>query len=142
MDKLAGSNHWRIEHAGRGKIPPRSRKNCCRKMVLFPNALFLVTNFAKIIIKFKFSIDFSSETFKISQNFPTIGVFCPDGDKRTIRFVKSFEKYAKIKHFTNFWSIFWKFFENLLKNSQHFVFFVQTRQKINALFVKFHWEIS
>ena len=25
--------------------PPRNRKNCCRKLVLFPKALFLVTNF-------------------------------------------------------------------------------------------------
>ena len=33
----------------RGEIPPppRNRKKCCRKMVLFPKALFLVTNFRK-----------------------------------------------------------------------------------------------
>ena len=33
---------------GEGEIPPpRNRKNCCKKLVLFPKALFLVTNFEK-----------------------------------------------------------------------------------------------
>ena len=33
----------------RGETPsPRNRKNCCRKLALFPKALFLVTNFRKI----------------------------------------------------------------------------------------------
>ena len=33
---------------GKGEIPPSpNRKNCCRKMVLFPKAVFLVTNFPK-----------------------------------------------------------------------------------------------
>ena len=35
---------------GRGENPPpRNRKNCCWKMVVFPKALFLVTNFRKKI---------------------------------------------------------------------------------------------
>ena len=38
-----------IKGVARGKweIPLRNRKKCCRKMVLFPKALFLVTNFPK-----------------------------------------------------------------------------------------------
>ena len=56
---------------GKGTPPRRSRKNCCRKMVLFPNPLFSITNFQKIIIKCKFSIEFS----KFSRNFPTICLF-------------------------------------------------------------------
>ena len=32
---------------GEAGNPPRNRKNCCRKLVLFPKALFLVTNFQK-----------------------------------------------------------------------------------------------
>ena len=36
---------------------PRCRKNCCRKMVLFPKALFIVTNF------------FNKNFLKISQQF-------------------------------------------------------------------------
>ena len=58
-----------------GKFPPPpNRKNCCRKMVLFPKALFLVTNIRKKIKnknkKFNFSIEFSSKNFKIFSKFP------------------------------------------------------------------------
>ena len=41
---------WRSqggEHAERSP-PPRNRKNCCRKMMLFAKALFLATNFTKL----------------------------------------------------------------------------------------------
>ena len=31
---------------GKGEIPPKPKK-CCRKVVLFPKALILVTNFPK-----------------------------------------------------------------------------------------------
>ena len=31
----------------RGEIPPETEKNCCRKVMLFPKAQFLVTNFRK-----------------------------------------------------------------------------------------------
>ena len=62
-------------------------------MMLFPKALFLVTNFPqKIKIKkFNFSIEFSS---KISQNFAAICIFRPNARKINAWFVKSFEKYA------------------------------------------------
>ena len=36
----------RGEHRERSPYP-RNGKNCCRKMVLFPNALFLIINFPK-----------------------------------------------------------------------------------------------
>ena len=39
--------HQGRSHGG-GNPPPRNRKNCCRKLVLFPKALCLVTNFRKI----------------------------------------------------------------------------------------------
>ena len=69
----------RSQGGKRGEIspPPRNRKNCCRKMVLFPKALFLVTNFRKnkkIKIKknkkINFYIEFSSKNFKIFSKFP------------------------------------------------------------------------
>ena len=37
---------------GEGENPPETEKNCWRKMVLFPKALFLVTNLKIIIIQF------------------------------------------------------------------------------------------
>ena len=37
----------RSQGEGGKSPPPRNRKDCCRKMVLFPKALFLVTNFPK-----------------------------------------------------------------------------------------------
>ena len=60
---------------GKGEIPPpRNGKNCCRKMVLFAKAPFLVTNFQikiKIKIKnFNISIEFSSKKFKNFSKFP------------------------------------------------------------------------
>ena len=45
--------------------PPKPKK-CCRKMVLFSKALFLVT----LLPKINFSIEFSSKTFKIFSKVP------------------------------------------------------------------------
>ena len=56
-----------VRRGGGSTPPPRTRKNRCRKMMLFPKALFLATNFPKNRQKFNFSIEFSS---KKSQNFP------------------------------------------------------------------------
>ena len=111
-------------------------------MVLFPKALFLVTNFPKIIIKYNFSIEFSSKIFKISQNFPTIWVFCPNGEKWTHGFVKSFQKYAKIKHFHKFLKKFFEIFWNFSQNSPTVCVSRPNAPKINARFFKFHWKIS
>ena len=41
-----GISTGRCKGVARGP-PPQTEKNCCRKMVLFPKALFLVTNFPK-----------------------------------------------------------------------------------------------
>ena len=46
---LGTSVQGRSQREG-GKSPlPRNRKNCCRKMILFPKALILVTHFPKIV---------------------------------------------------------------------------------------------
>ena len=84
-------NHWgqvRSQGGKGGNFSPRNRKKCRRKMVLFPKALFLVTNFRK----------------------------------------KIKNKNKKIKN-SNFLRIFIKIFQNFLKISRQFVFFVQTRKK-------------
>ena len=50
LKKKAMQNDKIAKGVARGKggnSPPPNRKNCCRKMVLFPKALFLVTNFPK-----------------------------------------------------------------------------------------------
>ena len=66
-------------------------------MVLFPKALFLVTNFRKKIKnknkKIKNSIflrNFHQKISKFSQNFPTICVFRPNAQKINAWFVKFF----------------------------------------------------
>ena len=69
-----------------GNVPPRNWINCCRKMMLFPVALFLATAFPKI-------------------------------DKNSI-----------------FLMNFYQNFQNFLKISQQFVFFVQTREKLTRAF--------
>ena len=48
--------------------PPPEMEKCCRKMMLFPKALFLATTFQKLL-KLNFSIEFSAKNLKISQNF-------------------------------------------------------------------------
>ena len=60
---------------GKGGNPPETEKTCCRNIVLFQKALFLVTNFRKNKSKsknkkFNFSIAFSSKNSKIFSKFP------------------------------------------------------------------------
>ena len=80
---------------GRGESPRRNRKNCWRKLVLFPKALFFekFSNFRKNK-EIKFSIEFSSTDFKNFQNFPTICVFRPNASS-TIR-ANSGAKYSDL----------------------------------------------
>ena len=54
---------------------------------------------------------------KFSQKFPIICGFRPNAQKVNARFSKSFEKYAKIMHLSQFW----KFFENFRKFYQNFI---------------------
>ena len=51
--------------------PPEIEKNCSRKMMLFPKALFLATTFPKIAKNSNFSIEFYHKIAKFSQNFQT-----------------------------------------------------------------------
>ena len=63
--------------------PPRNRKNCCRKMVLFPKALFLATTFPKLAKNLNFLLNFYQKFSKFSQNFPTICFFVQTREKLT-----------------------------------------------------------
>ena len=75
------------EEGGGIPPPPPKPKNCCRKMMLFPKALFLVTIFPKIIKNSIFLLNFDP---KFSQNFPTICVFRPNALKINAWFDKFF----------------------------------------------------
>ena len=112
-------SHIKMAYAGGGGVwgfepPPRTGKNCCRKMMLFPKFLFLATNFQQNRYKFNFSIEFSIKKF---QNFlkisPTNCVFRPNARKFNAWFCNFFAKQAKIQKFLHFSSgIFCKFSKN------------------------------
>ena len=72
---------------------------------------------------------FSEEDFskfsKIFSKFPINCLFCPNAQKINAWFVKFIEKYAKDNaFFAIFLRNLFKIFENFLKISQEFVFFV------------------
>ena len=48
--------------------PPRNRKHCCRKMVLFPKALFLATTFPKLAKNSIFLLNFYQKFSKFPNN--------------------------------------------------------------------------
>ena len=54
---------WRRRGGTRGTSPPRNWKNCCRKMMLFPKALFLATTFPKIDKNAIFLMNFYQRIF-------------------------------------------------------------------------------
>ena len=64
--------HRRRQGGGehRERPPPRNRKNCCRKMVLFPKGLFVATTFPKLAKNSIFLLNFYQKFSKFSQNFP------------------------------------------------------------------------
>ena len=134
--------HRRRQRGTQGTSPPRNRKNCCRKMVLFPKALFLATTFPKLAKHLIFLLNFYQNFSKFSQNFPTICVFRPNARKSNEWFVKFFWKYAQVMHFKQFLiEIFWKF----SKFSQIFrtiCVFRPNARKINTWFVKFFWKYA
>ena len=111
------SLQWRTQWGlgGGFQPPPRTGKNCCRKMMLFPKVPFLATTFPKIDKNSNFRLNFHQKFPKFSQNFQTICSFRPNARKINAGFVKFFEKYAKIMDFS-------KFPNNLS--------FVQTREKL------------
>ena len=59
-------------------VPPPEIEKCCRKMMLFPKALFLATAFPKIDKNQIFLKNFYRGISKFSQNFPTICIFRPN----------------------------------------------------------------
>ena len=118
---------------GKGEIPsPKTGKNCCRKMMLFRKAQFLVIYFPDIVKNYIFLLNFHQIFTKFSQNSPTT---CAYVWKRNARFATFFEKYAKIMRFGNFLKKFVDNFQKFLKISQQFVFFDQMR-KNNLWFFK------
>ena len=92
--------------------PPRNRKKCCRKMVLFPKALFLATTFPKLLKNSIFLLNFYQNFLKISKQL----VFFVQMREKVAGFVEFFWKYAKVMHFKQF---FKEIFENFLKFSKN-----------------------
>ena len=81
---------------GKGKIPPKP-KNLLLKMGIFPNALFLVTNFPKIVKNSLFLLNFHQKFSK----FPNT-VFRPNARKIIARFVNFLKDMLEIMHFKQF----------------------------------------
>ena len=104
--------------------------------MLFPNALFVLTKFPKLVKNSIFLLHFHHKFSKFSQNFPIICVFRPNARKINPLIVNFFEKYAKIMHFSNFLKKFLKIFEKFIRISNKFVF-RQNARKINAWIVNF-----
>ena len=74
---------------GTGKVPPPPKlKKLCRKIMLFPKALFLATTFPKIDINSIFLVNFYQRISKFSQNFPIICIFRPNARKINDGFLK------------------------------------------------------
>ena len=116
--------------------PPRTGKNCCRKMMLFPKFLFFATNFPKNRYKFNFSIEFSSKRFKIFSKFPQpIVFFVQTRENLTHGFVIYLQNRRKYSSFCNFLRELFENFRKFSKFPQPIVFFVQTRENLTHGFV-------
>ena len=64
---------WRSQGGTRRTFPPpRNGKNWCRKMMLFPKALFLATNFPQLAKNSILLLHFYQKFSKFSQTFPGI----------------------------------------------------------------------
>ena len=86
--------------AREGVTPPPKPKNCCRKMMLFPKALFVVTNFPKIIIIIQFFYSIFIKNFQIFSKFSNNLCFSSKKrEKLTHALLNFFDQYAKIMHF-------------------------------------------
>ena len=131
----------RRRQGGTGNVRPRNWKKCCRKMVLFPKALFLATTFLKLSKNSIFLLNFYQKFSKISQSFPTICIIRPNGKKWTHRFVNFFEKYAQIVDFLQFYSeIFWKI-SKISQNFPKICIFRPNGEKSTHRFANFLWKI-
>ena len=100
--KVFTHRQWRSqgERGGAGESSPRNGKNCCRKMMLFPNVLFLVRTFPELVKNSIFLLNFHQQLSKFSQEFHSNICFSSKrSEKLTAWFVKFIEKYSKIMHF-------------------------------------------
>ena len=85
------SRQWRRQGGTQGTFPPPEiEKNCCRKMMLFPKALFLASTLPKFAKNSFFLLNSYQKFSKFSQNFQTVCVFCPNARKSNAWFVKFF----------------------------------------------------
>ena len=73
--------HRRRQSGEHRNVHSEMEKNCCRKVMLFPKALFLATTFPNIASNSIFQLNFYQKFLKISQNFPTICVFVQTREK-------------------------------------------------------------
>ena len=81
---------WRRQGGGdTGNVPPPEiEKNCCRKMMLFPKALFLATTFPKIDKNSIFLMNCNQQISNFSLNFPTICICRPNARKINAGFLR------------------------------------------------------
>ena len=79
-------------HQGRGgtqeRPPSKLKKDCCRKKMLFPKAVFFAINVPKINKNSIFLMNFYQEISKMYHNFPTICIFRPNARKINAGFLK------------------------------------------------------
>ena len=81
--------HRRRQEGNTGNVPPpEMEKNCCRKMMVFPKALFLATTFPKIDKNSIFLLKICQTSSKFSQNFPPICIFRSNARKINAGFLK------------------------------------------------------
>ena len=100
-----------VARGNAGKPPTRNWKRC-RKIKLFPKALFLTSTFSKIVRKSLFLLNVPKKIFKTFSMSPKF--VSKNARKINAWFVKLLEKYAKIMHFSNFLERILKIFENSL----------------------------
>ena len=86
-------------------------KNSCRKIKVFPKALFLATTFPKIDTNLIFLFNFYQIFAKFLKNFPALCIFRPNREKLTKALKTFVENILKNPFFCNFLK---KIFENLL----------------------------
>ena len=92
-------DQWRTDGSWSGSnAPTPNRKDCCRKMILFPNALFLATDNLKIE-----KIQFFYWIFHRDVFFPTkLLVFVETLENVSHGFEKDFQNWLKYCIFCNF----------------------------------------
>ena len=82
--RIFSKQQWRSQGES---LPPKLEK-CCRKMMLFPKALFLATTFPKIVKNSIFLLNFYQKFSKITQNFQKFVCFRPNARKFNAPLIK------------------------------------------------------